>query len=310
MFKRFSNRHLLIALGVVAGLYLLSFALGGRKARTFRETVARLDTAQVSLLRIVRPAGEAVELVRNGAQWQVRLPDGRLVPAERGTVRRALDQISNLVATQLMSRREAGWPAYQVDSTGTQVQARAGEEILLDLVIGRSDFQQTRQTSYVRLTGEDEVYGVNGFLEMTFNRDRDGWRDPTLLKGNRNNWSAINLRLGGADSAFAMIKGLGGDWMLPDSTVLDRTEVNTYLTALSNLRGTGFADGQTASGNPARQLVITATEGPIEVRAYTDPAGGFFLSSTQNPGVLLADPDSSLTQRLFPDPARFLPQVE
>lgn len=306
MFKRFTNRQLLIALGVLAGLYLLSFAFGGRKARTFRETVAVLDTAQVNQLRIMRPGTEPVELVKNGPDWQVRLPSGQLAPAEAGSVSRALGQITRLVATQLMSRREADWASFKVDSTGTRLQAMAGEGVLLDLVIGRSDFQQTRQTSYVRLADETEVYGVSGFLEMSFSRARDDWRDRTILKGNRNDWAALNLQ-GNRTEAFAMLKGMGSDWMLPDSTLLDRTEVNTYLTSLGNVRGSEFADGQIPAGEPDRQLLLTTTSGPLEVRAYARPMGGYLISSTQNPGAVFADGDSSLTQRIFPDPMRFLP---
>ncbi|RMG71632.1 MAG: DUF4340 domain-containing protein [Bacteroidetes bacterium] len=309
MFKRFSNRHLLIALGVLAGLYLLSFAFGGRKTRTFKETLSLIDTAQVSRLQIERPGQETVDIIKNGADWQLRLSSGALVPAEPGTVNRALDQLSRLVATQLVSRRESDWATYKVDSTGTRVKVFGGETPLLDLMVGRSEFQQTRQTSYVRLHDEEEVYGVNGFLEMSFNRDRDDWRNRILLSGNRNEWSMLT-RKGAGDSSLVMVKGLGNEWMLPDSTVLDRTEVNTYLTGLSNLRGSTFADGQAPSGLPVYQLQITTTGEPLEVRAFADPAGGYLLGSTQNPGVFFRDPDSSLTQRVFPPVARFLPVEE
>ena len=113
MFKRFSNRQLLIALAVLAGLYLISMAVGGGAERTFEQTVAALDTAQVNKL-LISPAGkEQVQLIKNGGNWNVVLANGTQAPTSGNTVVSALGNISLLEATQLVSRDEDDWAEYK-----------------------------------------------------------------------------------------------------------------------------------------------------------------------------------------------------
>ncbi|GAB4421378.1 MAG: hypothetical protein OHK0039_36100 [Bacteroidia bacterium] len=305
MFKRFSNRQLMIALGVIAGLYLLTFAFGGRRERSFRATISSLDTAQVSSLRIEPALGGEVRLDRKGSTWEVKLPNGTGAATAAGVVARALGQIGRLEARQLVSRKRDDWAAYQVDSSGTRVQVLADDKTVLDLVIGRFAYQGSSMSTYVRLHDEDEVYAVGAFLESEFNRKADDWRDRTLIRGNRSEWRSLAFRYP-ADSSYTLLQDLGGNWILADSSSLDNTAVNTYLNSLANTRGTTFADASPTGSTPLMELLIQTTGGtPIEVKAYEGPRGALLLSS-QNPGVFFSDESGDLMRRIFVGKGRFV----
>lgn len=310
MFKRFTTRQLLITLGVLVGLYLISLMFGGRSERTFRQTIAALDSAKVTQILITPGGGqELVTLNKNGSQWQVKLPNERFAPTADGMVERALGQISFLEAKQLVSRNEDQWGEYKVDTAGTRVQVMQGTEMALDVILGRFEYRTTGMT-YTRLSGESETYMVNGFLESSFNRKTNDWRNKTVVKGNQNDWGSLTFTYP-ADTSFQILKGLNNSWILPDSTELNTSEVNTYLGALANLNGTDFVEATPSVATPTFQLAIqSSTAGMIEVKAFPDPEHGYLISSSQNPMAFFSGNAGGLTEKVFVGIAKFLQGVD
>ncbi|MEM7369089.1 MAG: DUF4340 domain-containing protein [Bacteroidota bacterium] len=306
MFKRFTTRQLLITLGVLIGLYLISLMFGGRSERTFRQTIAALDSAKVTQILITPGGGqELVTLTKNGSQWQVKLPNDRFAPTADGMVERALGQINFLEAKQLVSRNEDQWSEYKVDTAGTRIQVMQGTEKALDLILGRFEYRTTGMT-YTRLSGEDETYMVNGFLETSFNKKTDDWRDKTIVKGSSNEWSALTFTYP-ADTSYQILKGLDNNWILPDSTVLNTSEVNTYLGTLSSLNGTEFVDTTPSVSTPSFQLAIqSSSAGLIEIKAFADAEHGFLISSSLNPQAYFSGEAGGLTEKVFVGIAKFL----
>lgn len=306
MFKRFNNTQLLIVLGILTLLYVSVWAFGGKADRTFRKTLVSIDTTRLSRIVITSPKSpEPVELSRSGPGWQVKTPDG-VLPTAEGIVSRALESLNYLEATQLVSRSESDWMGYQVDSAGTRVQVYEGDERVSDLILGRFEYKQSGMASYVREAEEDEVYAVNGYLDASFNRAANDWRDKTLLKGSAAEWSGLNFRYP-ADSSFQLVKGLDGKWGFPDSSLsVNTTEINSYLSSLGNTNGSVFVSRPSGS-TPQMELTLQLVSGgAIEVKAYPDPVHTWVLASSLNPTAFFADQSGTLVKKIFAGPGKFL----
>ncbi|MEO1451070.1 MAG: DUF4340 domain-containing protein [Bacteroidota bacterium] len=297
MFNRFSIKQLLVTLGILAGLYLISMAMGGGKKATFNKTLSALDTAQVSQVLIETPDKGTVQLVRNGAQWQVKLDNGSFASTGDDMVSRALEQIAFLEANQLVSRKESQWGEYKVDSSGTQVTVMQGQEKVLDLMLGRFEYKQTGMTSYVRPVADDETYMVNGFLDAAFNRAAADWRNKQLINSGQNAWSQVSVMY--PEGTLQMIKGGDNTWRQADSTALNDAGVSAFLGTLSNISGSEFVERTPGNPTPEKQLLIQTASGPVEIKAYADAEEEYLISSSQNPGAFFSGKAGGLSGRLF-----------
>lgn len=309
MFKRFSNKQLIIVLGSLTVLYLLSLVLGGKSERTFKKTISAIDTAKVNLIRITPPNVSPVLLSRAGNEWTVQIDGGVQAPTSPGAVKSALASIAFLEAKQLVSRNEDKWGEYKVDTAGTRVEVLTGEKKSLDLVLGRFEYKQTGMMSYVRENGSDETYLVNGFLESSFNRKADDWRNKTLLKGPQSEWMSITFTYPG-DSSFQIIKAADNTWMLSDSGALNTSEVNSWLSAAANTNGTAFSEKPPVITAPLYQVTVQTTSGLVEVKAFEDENNQFILTSSQNPGANFADATGDIVKKLFVSKTKFLPKSD
>ena len=309
MFKRFSNRQLLITLAVLAGLYLLSMAVGGRAERTFRDVVAAVDTAQVNKL-LISPAGkEQVQLVKNAGKWNVVLPDGKQAPTSANSVRSALGNLSLLEANQLVSRDEGDWGEYKVDSAGTRIQAFNGEQQLMDIILGNFVFRAVGM-NYLRVSGEEDTYLVEGYLDGTFNKAINDWRDKTIMKGSQSDIMMLAFSYP-ADSSFQLTKDSANQWVLADFTMVDQTKVNAYLSPLISTNGSVFVDRQPLTPTPDFQLGIqTMTQGLIEIKAYPDAEHEYLISSSLNPDTYFSGKEEGLFGKIFVGQRRFLDEEE
>ncbi len=282
MFRKFTNRQLLIVLAGLAVLYVGAISLNSGSDRSFQKNISAVDTAKVNKL-IITPGGDKdpVSLQKSNDAWIVDLGNGQTATAAADGVESAVNSIMALEALQLVSRDEGKWGEFKVDTAGTRVQVMSGEESLLDIVLGRFEYKQTGPMNYVRLSGEDEVYLVNGFLEMSFNKAADDWRDKKLVKSNQSEWSNITFSYP-ADSSFQLFKGEDNLWRLADSTALDAAKVSSFLSTVANLRGTKFVDAPSSAYQMAIQF--TGTGSALELKAFPK-ADGYVISSNQNPGA-------------------------
>ncbi|RMG16490.1 MAG: DUF4340 domain-containing protein [Bacteroidetes bacterium] len=305
MFRKFSNKQLLIALAVLAVLYLGAVMLHSGGDQTFRKNIAVVDTARVNNMLIIRPGGESISLQKSSGAWVVNLPGGKAAPAAGSSVESAVNSLVSLEAVQLVSRDEEKWSEYKVDTAGTRVQLLEGDEPLLDIVLGRFEYKQSGPQNYVRLYDEDEIYLVNGFLEMSFNKEPNDWRDKELVKGSRSEWSMIAFNYP-ADSSFQLVKGEDNKWRFSDSTEVDASKMSSYLSTLENLRGITFVDDMQAPGSPLMEVQVTGSGSALQIRAYPKADGtGYIISSNQNPDAYFDG--SSLWSRVFVGKSHFLP---
>ncbi|MEL6673852.1 MAG: DUF4340 domain-containing protein [Bacteroidota bacterium] len=310
MFKRFTNKQLLIFLGGLGLVYLVSLTFGGRAERTFEKTISALDTTLVNTI-LVQQAGQApVTLNRQGGDWMVSLPNGQAGRTSPGIVKAALGNFALLEASQVMSTSEDDWTAYKVDTAGTRLQLKSGQEVLLDIMLGESVFKQTGGMTYVRLNDDETTYLAEGYLSTTFNKTVNEWRDNTFLKGSTNDWAMVNFAYA-ADSSFRLVKDTTNAWIIADGSPADPAEITNFLAGISNLTGTEFVDRSPATPTPDMQLAIqTATQGLIEIKAYPDAQHGYLLASSLNPGTYFSGQAGDLVGQIFVGKNRFAPKPE
>jgi hypothetical protein len=88
----------------------------------------------------------------------------------------------NLIETSRITANSPGqWKAYGVEEgQGVRVRVYRESELLEDFILGRSAQRNSTDTSYLRLTGEDEVFAVDGFLHKSFRQNFDNFRDKRL----------------------------------------------------------------------------------------------------------------------------------
>lgn len=296
MFKRFNNRQLIIALAVLAVLYIGAVTLNSGGEQTFKKSISTLDTAQINKL-VIMPGGgkDAVTLQKSGGAWVVELADGKTAPAASTSLGSAVNSLAALQATQLVSRDESKWNEFKVDTAGTRVQLFSGTESLLDIVLGRFEYKQTGPMNYVRLAEEDDVYLVNGFLEMSFNKGADEWRDKELVKSPQSEWMSLQFNYP-ADSSFQLIKGADNIWRFPDSTLANASKVSSFLSTISNLSGTNFTDTP-VNTSPTMELQITGTGSAVQIRAFANADSTYTMTSNQNPSAYFEG--ESMWSRVF-----------
>lgn len=305
MFKRFTNKQLLITFAGLAVLYLGIVAFGGRTNRTFQKTIAAVDTSLVSKIIIHPPQKPMVELEKVSGTWRLKLSDGNTAPIQTNNLKSALGGLSLLEASQLVSRDEEDWAEYKVDSAGTQVQLFQGAEKVLDVILGNFTYR-TAGMNYLRLEGEEDTYLVEGYLEGNFNKEAQAWRENKLSEFTATDVLGIGFATGDTAS-FQISKDSTQQWIMTGVALpLDQTEVSSYLSTLGSLKGTNFVDRSPSSMSPAMQLSIqTSSKGIIEVKAFSDAEHEYLIQSSQNPESYFSGKSEGLFEKIFVNRSKF-----
>ncbi len=272
-----------IVLLVVAALLL--FTNTGKKERSFRKTLVDIDTAQVSEITIYPKVlkGKSVKLNRSGKNWFVELDNNKKASVPKNKIDGIFRSLMSIKPKRLAARSKEQWHSLEVDSLGTRVVVNQGSKKVLDIIIGRFQFHQPRSLStFVRLNNDNNVYEVDGFLSMAFNKKADGFRDETVLNGNVDKWNKLTFTYP-ADSSFELVK-VDKKWTCNTANI-DSAETVKYLNRISHLTSTQFVDNidTTKLNRPVYSLAIEGENGKnFNVSAYKD-SSGLVIHSSFNP---------------------------
>ncbi len=260
--KKINNKILAIALLVLIGLFVVGKLFRSPQLESnLRKELVVLDTAKVTELRMM-PAnrkGEVVKITRQGKQWMLE-KEGKKLLADETSVKSVLGLLQKIEAQRMVSRKKEKWDAYQVGESSTQVSVYYGTKLQADVRLGKSGFNQSNAGmygggayTYVRLADEEEVYMVDGFLETTFSRPFNDWRNRSLMKVPRDLITKISFQYP-ADSSFVLEKR-DSVWLV-NGAPADLPKVTNYLgnIALKNL--SSFADDFLATGPPDVSVVV------------------------------------------------------
>lgn len=306
------NTILLIVFVVLLAIFLGKKFLGSDGDRNFRDVLVSVDTASVTKIVLVSRANdhESVELLKTGLEWAVT--NGSINDeADQNTVRGMLASLVKMPPKRLVAKSEDKWAQYEVnDSLGTQVKVYAGDELLADVMIGKFSFQQTNRSmsTFVRLSEDEEVYSVDGFLSSTFNQQFNSLRDKTFLKTEKNNLTSLRFNYPG-DSSFVLAK-VGDKWQVNNSPA-DSAAVESYLNGIRTLNQREFADDFQREGKVVTyQLTVGGNNmNDIAVQGYME-GDDLILHSSLNENAFFKKGSLDVFDKVFVSPQKFEPRVE
>jgi Domain of unknown function (DUF4340) len=301
-----NNKTLFIVLLALLGVYGLSKLFSGKKERSFKAELIQVDTSKVTAVSIFpKPDSIEVSLKREGDAWIVSRGtiSTRAMPNVVGGL---LNQLARIKTKRVAAKKPEKWAEYEVEEgNGTRLVVYAGNKVLEDFILGRFSFDQTAQTatSFVRLTGENEVYAVDGFLALNLGQGFDSYRNKELVKIQKEDITSLDFTEGNATYS---INKLANGWALNGTELLDSTKIKNYIGILQAISGVEFADDFDVVQSAdllQKTLTINANNQiePLVIQCYADTTREkpFILNSSFNPDAWFASDSSGIYQRFF-----------
>jgi len=289
MFRKANNKVLGIIFVFLLVIVIVAYlSNAGKKERTFREELVNIDTTAVTKIVINTKSNgyKPFSIYKSNEGWLVELKNGKTASVKDERVKQILNELVKIKPKSLAARGNEKWGEFQVkpDSSGTRVQVYEGDNVTLDIILGRLNYipQPRSVSTYVRLYKDNDVYEVDGFLALTFNQGADSFRDNTIIKSDQSKWNELQFNYP-ADSSFTLIK-TGSKWFI-NNVETDSMKTITALRKLATFMRTNFADTIEipAGKNPSYQLTIKGERmSPVEVKAYVD-SSYYLVTSNQNP---------------------------
>ena len=323
MSKRFDNKKNLYILGALVILLGLTVLIRiPKRQATLKENLINLDTSRVSSITIIPRIGEGApfDFTKNSGRWIVKQGDITSAP-EKDVVQNILAEMRDLKPKSLEAVDKSRWKEFSVtDSLAIRVILRdENNKSLADLMVGRFSYNQTGNTygrsggggivgtSYVRLCNEKKIYGIDGFLALSFSGKFNDYRDKSFLKINKEDITKISLKMPG-DSSFVLEKK-GKIWLIGGKTT-DSVAVAGYLNGLAFLNGQEFRDNYKPSANPVSILTVEGNNLlNASVKCYKgENESEFILNSSLNPGIYFSGKREGIYSKLFQPEKFFIPK--
>ena len=314
MSKRFDNKRLFFILGGLLAILLLTIIVKIPKERsTLKSTLVDIDTAEVVKI-IITPkasAGKPFEFVRENNKWTVRQDNIVSVPM-KGGVDNIFREVLAIGPQSLAAVGKAAWEEYELtDSLATRVKLLNGRnKDLAELMIGKFTYRQVSNpyagyggnniegTTYVRLSGEEEIYTVEGFLAFSFSGGFNDWRDKSFLKCKKEDITKVTFTMP-ADSSF--ILAMKDSLWYAGSQPVDSAKTANFLNSLSVIDGQDFRDGFKPASSPEYLMVIEGNNLlNITVKCFKGEADGeYILNSSLNPEVYFTSRRDGIFEQMF-----------
>ncbi len=315
MFTKVKLNHLVITFVVLLAIVLVTVPGGdARKSRSFKQELTRFDSSAVTSLEILPKSGtDLISLQKKDGNWLVS-KGNTSHNADNRQVNNMLTTLWELNAKRLAANDRERWDEFEVtDSLGSRVRVLEGDKTVADLYVGKFSYtqpsgqaanpymrqQRGTMTSFVRLEGEKEVYAVDGFLTMMFNRSVNDFRDATVNRVQKADIARIHVQSPEENYTLVNRDSL---WML-DGLVADSTSVADYVAGISQLSNRNFLeeDHPMVSGTPTHSVVCENSGGAqlSSVDLYVADSSRIAVTSTQNPGTVFDGAASDLFDKLI-----------
>ena len=324
MSKKINIKSLLIVFAVLLVIVVLVAIRDSKKGdRSFKVDLIPLDSAQVTAITIYPRSykDNTIKLQKENGIWRL-LKGDKSYTAEKNTVKEILNTLTHLKAERVAATDKEKWATFEVnDTSATRVTLGTGRKTGADLYIGKFSYQQPpnsnpynygqqgKMTTYVRLAGDKNVYAVDGFLSMMFNRKTNDFRNKTIINSDRLDWTRLSFTYPG-DSSFVMNRE-NNKWMI-NGLLADSASVIRYFNSIYRLKNSDFVDDKKPqSSSPEFSLKIEGKNfaNPIQVNAYAaDTTNNFLIASSQNKDTYFSSKKSKLTATLFVGKNHFLKQ--
>ncbi|MCX6223851.1 MAG: DUF4340 domain-containing protein [Bacteroidia bacterium] len=303
MSKNKNNRALLIVLAVLLVAVGANELIKSSKGeRTFRKDIVEIQANDIKKISIYpKNAGNKnVDVFLEDTVWKLKV-DGKMFAADQEMIKGIVDELANMTPERLVANKKELWKDFDItDSLGVKVVIYGRKNDKTEITLGRFSYNQTtrKPSTYVRVNNEKDVYAVEGYLSMTFNRDINSLRDKNIYRGNQNDLMQISFNYP-ADSSFTLTKQ-ENRWSL-NGVPVDSTRMAGYLTNVSYLIGADFRDDFIPAAVTTEPLKIILTGNnmkPVEIKAFRD-AKGTVLNSSENSTSYFSGENGSLFLKVF-----------
>jgi hypothetical protein len=205
--------------------------------------LAELKADDITVIEIIR-YGKTSTLRKEGKVWLISPQNWR---ADLTKVSEMLDTLARLKVTDLVS--ESGdYDRYQLDAKGKALlKAYAGKELRLELTVGKA--APTYNHTYIMLPGDERVYLAGGDLPRLFLVPVPELRDMVVFAVSPPEISRIEIERGTGKTVLtkselaqeAPKNVTSGEktklftWMNDKGTVVDKADIDSFLSALSKV---------------------------------------------------------------------------
>ena len=305
MYRKINIKILAVIFAVLlVVVVLVEYTDSRRGARTFKSDLVQVETENVTSIELYpRATGhKQIKLFREDEEWKVE-SEGETYNADQSVPGDLISELNALKPQSVVATDKDRWDRFEVtDSLGTRVKLFNNERLLADVIIGKFTFSQPRNmTSYVRLADDKEVYGVEGMIGMTFNRDLKAFRNKTVINSSSSDWSKLTFDYP-ADSSFVLEK-IDNKWMI-DSQPADSAAVAEFFNSIARLNEGRYAEAG-PSVTPTHQLIIEGSlDQPVRVSGYFSDEENFLIESSMNPGTFFNSP--GLAEKVYPPQSKFM----
>ena len=321
MYRKLNIKTLTITFGVLLlAVVAVKISDSLSHGNTLKDVLFDINTDDVTTIRIYPQSkkGKEITLVKNNGKWVVKY-NGATYTGNQKLISSLPEQINKLKPLRLAATKKESWKNFKVtDSLATKVVLENNGKMLAGLYIGKFSYimpknqpqqqnpymrrPQGKMNTYVRTLDDDNVYAVEGFLGMSFNRSADDFRDKTIVSVNKNDLTKLTFSYP-ADSSFVLSKK-DNKWFVDDQPA-DSVSVAGYLNKISHLRGRTFADTGVASFNHLVKIEGQNME-PVTVQAVVSEKGAV-ITSSQNKGTIFTDDDKKgIVMKLFVSKKEFI----
>jgi hypothetical protein len=321
MFKKLNFKVLIVLfVALLVAVFISRYIESKKGERSFKHELVTISIDEVSGIVYWPDPGTSKEIriIKNNDRWAIN-ENNNIFNANIMAVDNLISTLASLTPERVAATDKARWNEFQVgDSTGIRVQLLDGSRVLSDLMIGKFSYkpqqganpyqqQQGKMTSYVRLTDDDVVYAVDGFLKMAFQSDIKSLRDRTLIEVRSSDIAKIVFSYPG-NRSFSLMKQ--GDKYLVDGLLADSTSITNYLNILAQLSSSDFFDNASVDYNqPDFTIRVEASNSPpIELKAFVaDSTNKFAITSSFNEGTFFSS-KNNLFEKAFVEKNSFLTQ--
>jgi len=322
MSKKFNNKILLALLGGLVVIFFITNYLRNktREANVLPSDYVSIDSAAVESISIFPKSmnGDEIKFTNQNGKWQVANKD-LVSETNEGEVGRIIKELQDVKPQRLAAKDKEQWKKYQVtDSLATRVTINeSGKGQTLNLYIGKFTYKKQQNpyaqyggsqgitgTTYVRKSDDEKVYGVEGFLSMSFNQGFNSWRKSDFLKADKKAINRIQFAYPG-NGSFMLAKQ-DSVWMV-DNQQADPKAVDTYLNMFTNRPQRSFADNYKPNGSPNYTLTVSGNGmEDLTIQCWADTSGTYYMHSSLNPKVYFSSPAKGLFTQLFVGKDKFL----
>jgi hypothetical protein len=320
MSKKFDNKILLIVLAALLIVFIIvKWYQQPRSESTLNAELVDIDTANVTKIMLypISENREEIKFYKEGKDWKVT--KGKLTAeSEQNTIKGLLTTLLEIKVKSLASKDKKKWDEYKVsDTTGTRVKVYQGDDLVLDMMIGKFNYQQRQNpygnmygggggvtgTTFVRLNDDDKVYAVDGFLTFTFNQQYNSFRMQTISRFETANVEKVTFRYP-ADSSFVM-ELKDKKWIISYEAA-DSVKVAEYLNSMANKSSSSFNDNFVNSGMSQYQVIIEGKNmKPVTIDGNSAGIDNYVINSSLNPKSWFTSNYKGIFTEIFKPKATF-----